>query len=116
MKQEKYKSPKDLPLDYEPVELPKKEQHYFELLILFIASIFSAYLLFLLDIGTNSIADLLTLKMLISALIYAVPAFIASAFLFERLVPFYDKKMSIIISLIISIPLVFLLMMWFLSR
>ena len=117
MKKEKLQDPnKDLLLDYEPVELPKEDQHYFELLILFISCMLAAYTLFAIDIDTTKFADLLTWNMLISALIYAVPAFIASAFLFEKLVDSYSNKKSILLSLGVSIPLIFMLLMWFLSK
>ncbi len=101
-------------LDYEPVDLPKKPQYYFELIILFVTSLLASYALLALDVKTDSIADLLSLKMLIPSLVFAIPAFIASSFLFDKLAQSYSTKMSMTISLIVSIPLVFLLLIWFL--
>lgn len=120
MKEEKYKPYKEIthnnePLDYEPVDLPgdepEEQQHYLELLILFIAAIASAFLMCYMDKGTGGIADLFDKQMILVALIYAVPAFATSAFIFEKIIKFYDKKMSLLLSWLIAIPLVFLLMM-----
>lgn len=115
LKDKHYKNSKELPIDFTPAELPKAEQYYSELIILFCTCLFSAYLFFLLAVGISNIGDLFSWPMILPALVYAWPAFIACAFLFEKLVDSYSKKMSIIISLVVCIPLVFLLLMWFLS-
>ena len=120
MKEEQYKPSKDLPLEYEPVDLPEdelidepiEEQHYFEFFILFMVSLLCAFLLFA-SKETVSFGNLFTIEKIISALIFAVPSFATSSYLFEKMIKSYDKNMSLLLSLVISIPLIFLLLMKF---